>query len=85
MGPLILALAQAVTPLPATAPPPVAKPKTICVVEDKIGSRLGGKRICYTKEEYAEYLAKMQTELRSRQRTGYFAGSRGACTRGVDC
>lgn len=85
MGPLILLLVQAAAPVSAAPVAPAAKPKMICVVEDKIGSRLGGKRICYTKEEYARYLATTKAELRARQHTDQFEGAKGSCMRGVDC
>ena len=85
MSPLILALAQVATPMPASAAAPADKPKTICVHEPVIGSRLKGKRTCYTKEEYAAYLATAKAELRARQKTDDFEGAKGSCMRGVDC
>lgn len=49
------AIGQSVS-LPASpgATPPEAKPKLICEHEEKVGTRLGGHRVCKTAAEWAE-------------------------------
>ncbi len=57
----------AATPAPAAAPPPSAAPahtsrldpnEVICKREDVSGSRLGGARICHTRQQWADIAAQ---------------------------
>jgi Spy/CpxP family protein refolding chaperone len=50
---LLLLLVAGQQAEPATAPPPPpAKEKQICRTEDTTGSRMGGRRVCRTKEQW---------------------------------
>jgi hypothetical protein len=59
----------AATPAPA-APPPTATPaatsrfdpnQVICKHQDQTGSRLGGGKICHTRQEWADIAAQYRT------------------------
>lgn len=71
--PFIMLSAQAIS---AATPPvvvqsvvaPLAKPKLICETEDAIGSRLGGKRVCMTREDWVQSRNTDRASLEGRQR-----------------
>ena len=64
---LTLNTTAAALPEQAAQPKP-AKPKLICQVQERIGTRLGGKRICYTKEKWAEMEADSRNAVATFQR-----------------
>lgn len=51
---LLLALAGQQANAASPPPPPPAKDKMICKKEDSTGSRLGGRRICHTRQDWDE-------------------------------
>lgn len=58
----------------ASAPAPVHKPKDvkphlICEVQEEIGSRLGGTRVCHTAEEWAEIRGQTREDVQRTQQT----------------
>jgi hypothetical protein len=65
------ALSQAAQPTPAAAP---AKPKIICEKQDQLGSRLGGLKVCHTKEEWDALRAEARRDLEQNQRMSTSTG-----------
>ena len=65
------AFAQA-TP-PASQPAP-AKPKMICEKQEILGSRLGGVKVCHTKEEWDALRAQARQDLEQNQRMNSSTG-----------
>jgi len=65
------ALAQATQPTPATPP---AKPKVICEKQEQLGSRLGGVKVCHTKEEWDALRAEARRDLELNQRMNTSSG-----------
>ena len=50
---------------PAAVKP--AKPKLICETEEELGTRLGGKRVCRTKEQWDQIRSDGRKDLEDRQ------------------
>lgn len=62
------ALAQATDPgQTVTQNAQKAKPKLICESEQETGSRLGGKRVCHTAEEWSQIRAQAREQLEKAQ------------------
>ena len=58
-----LLLAAAQTPAPSAPPAPAVDPdKKICKTIKEVGTRLGGKRECRTKEEWDRIAAEQQAK-----------------------
>ena len=66
-----LATAAGASPAPATPQEQSQKPnkpQLVCRTQDRVGTRLGGKRICYTKERWTEIERDSVDALRDAQR-----------------
>jgi hypothetical protein len=51
------------------APKKPAKERLVCRTQERLGTRLGGKRVCNTKAEWAEIEAQSGAAVREFQRT----------------
>ena len=68
------AAATTAAPPPAKAAAPAPDPKqVICTHEAVTGSRLGGGRICHTREEWTELTAESRREAEGLQARGGMA------------
>jgi hypothetical protein len=59
--------AAAPEPTAETATPQPKKERLVCRSQERIGSRLGGKRICYTKARWAEIETDSMSAVRDFQ------------------
>lgn len=64
---LAMGAAASVEPTAKPAADAANKEKLICRTQDKIGSRLGGKRVCNTKARWAEIEADSVASVRGFQ------------------
>jgi hypothetical protein len=51
-----------------TKPQQPAKPKLICEKQEEIGTRLGGRKVCHTKEEWDQLRSAAREDLEKSQR-----------------
>ena len=64
------AVAQSTSSEQAPKPAKPAKAKIICETEEQIGSRLGGKRVCHTAEEWEQIRSDTRQNLEKFQQQG---------------
>jgi hypothetical protein len=74
---LITAPALAQTPGPQPAAKPDAKPRIICEKQEQLGSRLGGAKVCHTKEEWDALRMETRSEVEKNQRQNTGVGAPG--------
>jgi hypothetical protein len=69
------ALAQTTQPNSAQAQAQApAKPKVICEKQEQLGTRLGGVKVCHTKEEWDALRAQAREDLEQNQRMNSSTG-----------
>ncbi|HLZ84614.1 MAG TPA: hypothetical protein VKQ54_13695 [Caulobacteraceae bacterium] len=71
------ATSQAAPPPPSAMPPPAShtdSTQVVCKREDRTGSRLGGARVCHTRQEWADIAAAARTSVDRMQSGANLAG-----------
>lgn len=53
---------------PAAAPPKPVKERLVCRTQERVGTRLGGKRVCNTKARWSEIESESGAAVRDAQR-----------------
>ena len=59
---------DATTPTAQQEPQKPTKPKLVCRTQERLGTRLGGKRVCNTKERWSEIESESGAAVRDAQR-----------------
>jgi hypothetical protein len=72
---LIASPTLAQTPVTQPAAATDAKPRIICEKQMDTGSRLGGRKVCHTKEEWDALRAETRSELEKNQRQNTSTGT----------
>ncbi len=68
LGASTLTAVDVTAPTAQQEPQKPAKPKLVCRTQERLGTRLGGKRVCNTKERWSEIESESGAAVRDAQR-----------------